>query len=336
MASGTNSNMKNMKDTNRATKTLSFKLRNLIYRKTWDEVEQECQCNPSQAKVADKLGDLPLHEACLQAAPFHVIKNLLSVHPAGVKEKGFCGRLPLHYASYNRPSLNVIKLLLKNYPEGASVIDSDGRLPVHLAVVRNAPKEAILILISAYPKSLYMTNKFGSTPQMLASNQHIESILEEEEVRPRNVEQTIDAVKKFKMVWTAENGIVSKNEKIKLKNRPHTTGRIASHNNSLYKHTPHSSSSLLIDIGKSLTHNKQQNAKNKQKRIIFKRGGGKQIPPPPGVIFETVRTSIPTPPTTPSPGTPRPVTLVREAFPFNKTFSQPYTPGTKVELAILV
>lgn len=326
MSSPTSSNMKGAI---RTTETSSFTLRNLIYRKAWTGVEQECQCNPSQAKVADKLGDLPLHEACLQAAPFHVIKNLLSTYPAGAKEKGFCGRLPLHYASYNRPSLNVIKLLLKNYPQGASVIDSDGRLPVHLAVVRNAPKEAILILIAAYPKSLYMPNKFGSTPQMLASNQHIQSILEEEEVRPRNVEQTIDAVKKLKMVWTAENGIVSKNE-IKMKVRPHTTGRIASHNRGIYEHTACSSSSLLIDIGKSLTHNKQQNPKPKQRRPIFQRGGGKQIPPPRGVIFETVRTSIPTPPPTPSTGT------SSEKFPFDKTFSLPYTSGTKAEQVILV
>ena len=192
-------------------KTTPFELRNLIYRKSWDGIEHVCKTNPSQTKTADKLGDLPLHEACLAAAPFHVIKSLLYAHPEGVKAKGFCGRLPLHYASYNRPSINIIKLLLKNYPEGACIKDSDGRLPVHLAVVRNAPKEAILVLISAFPKSLYTKNNFGSTPWMLARNQHIAHMLLDEEKRPRNVEQTMETVKKLKMISSATNGIVSKN-----------------------------------------------------------------------------------------------------------------------------
>lgn len=320
------------KGTTPKNKTSPFTLRNLIYRKAWDGVEQVCQNSPSQAKATDKLGDLPLHEACLGAAPFHVIKNLLYAHPEGVKAKGFCGRLPLHYASYNKPSLNIIKLLLKNYPEGACMKDSDGRLPVHLAVVRNAPKEAILVLISAFPKSLHTPNNFGSTPGMLARNEHIEHILLDEESRPRNVEKTMETVKKLQMVWSATNGIVSKNE-IGLKKRPHTTGHILKPKKITHKHTSlkNSSKALLADrIGKP-THNNQNKS-----RPIFKRGGGKQIPPPKGMIFETIRTSIPTPPSSPG-DISRSVssrTLVSKTFPFNKAYSQPLL-NAQVEQALL-
>lgn len=158
-------------------------LRNLIYRKAWDKIEQACWSSPLQIKAVDRLGDLPLHEACLQSAPLYVIKHLLKAYPAGAKTKGFCGRLPLHYASYNKPNPKVIKLLLKNYLKGASMKDSDGRLPVHLAVVRNAPQEVIQILISAFPESLVMYNNFGSTPQMLAQSDNALSAFERHHVR---------------------------------------------------------------------------------------------------------------------------------------------------------
>jgi len=162
-------------------RTSPFVLRNLIYCRVWNRVEQACRSSPSQAKVADKLGDLPLHEACQQAAPLHVIKNLLLVHPDGIKTKGFCGRLPLHYASYNKPCLDTIKLLLNKYPESASIKDSDGRLPIHLAVIRNVPKEVIQTLIMAFPESLITHNNFGSTPQMLARTNSTYSIFHKED-----------------------------------------------------------------------------------------------------------------------------------------------------------
>lgn len=179
------------------TKTSTFALRNLIYYKQWEEVESACKRSPYQARVADRTGDLLLHEACISGAPFQVIKNLITAYPAGVKKKGFCGRLPLHYASYKKPSLHTIKILLKNYPEGVSEVDSDGRLPIHLAVVRNAPKEVILMLSNAYPKSLCIPNKFGSTPPMLARNVHMHHLLQEEEDRLGNISQKVDAMKKL-------------------------------------------------------------------------------------------------------------------------------------------
>lgn len=282
------------RDVSKTETSAPVTLRNLVYRKAWDQIEKACQCSP--ADVADKLGDLPLHEACLQAAPFHVIKNLISAYPDGVKKRGFCDRLPLHYAAYNKPSLNIIKLLLKYHPEGAAAVDSDGRMPVHLAVIRNAPKEAILLLISAYPKSLHTANNFGSTPQMLARNEHIQVMLQEEEIRPRNIARNIESMKKFKMAWSASGGIVSKNES-KSRKRPHTTGtmvdgqKILKSSNSSRKalNSYNSSASLMT--------------KNSSKRPIFERSGGKYIPPPKGVIFETIRLSIPTPPSTP-PSTP--------------------------------
>lgn len=176
-------------------------LRTLIYKKQWEEVERVLKDSPSQARSADKMGDLPLHEACLQGAPFNVVKNLLVAYPDSIKQKGFCGRLALHYAAYVKPSLHIIKLLIQRYPEGAAVFDADGRLPLHLAVIRNAPKQAIETLICAYPKGLKTANRFGSTPLMLARNNQMSDLLRREQNQPRNVQKKIDVEKNMLSVW---------------------------------------------------------------------------------------------------------------------------------------
>jgi len=274
----------NRNGNNNRKETQSFALRNIIYRKEWDGVENACHWMPSQAKVCDRLGDLPLHEACSLAAPFHVIKNLIIAYPAGVKKKGFCGRLPLHYAAYNKPSLNIIKLLLKNYPEGASTLDSDGRLPVHLAVVRNAPKESIQQLVTAYPKSLYTQNKFGSTPHMLARNEYIQTMLQEEELRPRYLSQKIDAVNKIRMVWKAPNGIVSNNvvkrkQVVKSPLIERATGQSNNLQNQTHRHQDRRTSPRIEKA-------KEQRSNNREKEI-FVTTRGVSIPTPPGIAEST-------------------------------------------------
>lgn len=189
-------------------------LRTLIYKKQWDEVESVLKRSPSQAESADRMGDLPLHEACLQGAPFSVVKNLLAAYPDGIKQKGFCGRLALHYAAYVKPSLHLIRLLLQRYPEGATIFDADGRLPLHLAVVRNAPKQVIETLICAYPKGLKTPNRFGSTPLMLARNNQMAGLLKKEEKQPRNVKKKIALEKNMLSVWDCpRKSPVSMNDK---------------------------------------------------------------------------------------------------------------------------
>lgn len=239
-------------------------IRNLIYREEWEEIESACEYNPYQAEVADKLGDLPLHEACMRAAPLEVIQNLISAYPDGVKKKGFCDRLPLHYASYNNPSLHVINLLLQKYPEGVSTLDSDGRLPLHLAVVRNAPKQAIQVLISAFPRSLQTPNKFGSTPQMLARTENIQIMLQDITVESTNTigeqkfkTQEMNVVKRLKKVGNKLKRISSKNEKKRkpLNTRKSNNRRIQDYSNDTRKiSTPDKSSTSRADRSTNNQH----------------------------------------------------------------------------------
>eukprot|EP00559_Dactyliosolen_fragilissimus_P000731 CAMPEP_0184867328 /NCGR_PEP_ID=MMETSP0580-20130426/26067_1 /TAXON_ID=1118495 /ORGANISM="Dactyliosolen fragilissimus" /LENGTH=439 /DNA_ID=CAMNT_0027367545 /DNA_START=143 /DNA_END=1463 /DNA_ORIENTATION=- len=209
-------------------------LRPLIYKKDWTAVIELLKKQPAEASCSDRVGDLPIHEACAHGAPFQVIRVLISANPDGVKAKGFCGRLPLHYAVYNKPSLHVIKVLLSHYPAGASIKDEDWRLPLHLAVVRNAPKDAIQALINIYPKGLKTPNKFGSTPVLLAQNDHIFKMLLEEEKKPRFVQRQLLLEAKMNAMWNGDaKGLVEKNNNKAIVNK----GASRQQQNALSKYT---------------------------------------------------------------------------------------------------
>mmetsp|Transcript_1663 Transcript_1663/g.1984 ORF Transcript_1663/g.1984 Transcript_1663/m.1984 type:complete len:414 (+) Transcript_1663:155-1396(+) len=220
-------------------------LRNLIYTRKWEECVEAVKSFPGQAALKDKLGDLPIHEACNSGAPFSVVKALHRGYPQGIGEKGFCGRLPLHYAAYNRPSLHVIQFLLRAYPEAATIFDADGRLPLHLAVVRNAPKQAIQTLIAAYPKSLTIANQFGNTPEMLARNEHVYDLLLAEKERPRGINQKLDLEKKLMRDWMdGSKSPVNLTPEKAINKTPKTipTSQKQHHEQHLHKKTPTKSS----------------------------------------------------------------------------------------------
>jgi len=189
-------------------------LRNLIYLQEWADVVSICISNPHEAKVTDRMGDLPIHEACLHGAPFNVIESLLSAYPSGIQKKGFCGRLPLHYAVYNKPSLNTVQFLLEKYPAGASTIDADGRLPIHLAVIRNSPKDFIEALIAANPQSLQTPNKFGNTPEMLARNDYVYSVLNGRKDVQRTALHRANAKMKLPRTSQSSNSVKTKSRLI--------------------------------------------------------------------------------------------------------------------------
>jgi len=190
-------------------------LRSLLYMKKWNDAMERISSNPSEAEVEDRMGDLPLHEVCHLGAPFQVIQKLIHTNKSALQKKGFCGRLPLHYAAYNKPSVNVIKLLLRHYPDGANEVDMDGRLPLHLAVVRNAPKQTIIALIEANPRALVTANSFGNVPAMLARNEHVANLLNEETNRPRGIKKKMQLERKLLHdVWnsTKKNPVTGKSQ----------------------------------------------------------------------------------------------------------------------------
>ena len=202
-------------------------LRTLLYGRKWTQALARISSHPEESEIQDSMGDLPLHEVChTGGAPFQIIQRLIHANKSALQKRGFCGRLPLHYAAYSKPSVNVIKLLLRHYPEAAKRLDDDGRLPLHLAVIRNAPKQSMQAIIDANPAALLAKNKFGSTPVMLARNEHVAELLSDEANKPRNIKKKIEAEKKLVGVWshTAHNPVATRN-KSEESHRTRTTSR---------------------------------------------------------------------------------------------------------------
>lgn len=115
-------------------------LSKMITSEQWDRVAQLCQGSPSEAKkwttrqgFFEGMKDanvLPIHEALVAGAPFHIIQALLEAYPDCVfcKESSY-QRLPLHCACRKNAVPEVVDLLLKKYADASLTPDSLGRLP---------------------------------------------------------------------------------------------------------------------------------------------------------------------------------------------------------------
>ena len=112
----------------------------MITSEQWDRVVQLCQGSPSEAKkwttrqgFFEGMKDanvLPIHEALVAGAPYHIIEALLNAYPDSVfcKESSY-QRLPLHCACRKNAVPEVVDLLLRKYADASLTPDSLGRLP---------------------------------------------------------------------------------------------------------------------------------------------------------------------------------------------------------------
>ena len=112
----------------------------MITSEQWDRVVQLCQGSPSEPKkwttrqgFFEGMKDanvLPIHEALVAGAPYHIIEALLNAYPDSVfcKESSY-QRLPLHCACRKNAVPEVVDLLLRKYADASLTPDSLGRLP---------------------------------------------------------------------------------------------------------------------------------------------------------------------------------------------------------------
>jgi len=104
----------------------------------WTAAIERLKVNPLEAEVwtmsKTTNGEfawlrLPLHEACIRAAPSHLIEALIQVYPKGVMGKDQSGRIPLHHAAIHGASPEIMALLLEAFPSSAEVTDSFNKTP---------------------------------------------------------------------------------------------------------------------------------------------------------------------------------------------------------------
>lgn len=90
---------------------------------------------PEAAKVPDRDGRLPLHQACASLATVQepakeamqeVVDSLLSVHPQACVAPDHCGYLPLHIACRNGLPIALLTKLLDTHPETIQLLTKKG------------------------------------------------------------------------------------------------------------------------------------------------------------------------------------------------------------------
>jgi hypothetical protein len=124
---------------------------------------------------------LPLHIACMNAAPTETVIRLLKSKTETAQEKDALGRLPIHYAARDLQMASSLYSLLEAYPQSARIPDRQGFLPLHVACRMGMPLDVINLLISRYPESVVSRTIKGSTPYMCAK-QMGEAFLHRDEV----------------------------------------------------------------------------------------------------------------------------------------------------------
>jgi hypothetical protein len=113
-------------------------------------------------------GHLPLHWACINAAPVEVVKLLLDKFPDAAKIPGDLFNLPLHLALFNGSSFEVIKLLLEVYKDAATIKGEYGRHALHFACLNQAPYNIINLLCETNNHASHEFGDLGNLPIHLA------------------------------------------------------------------------------------------------------------------------------------------------------------------------
>lgn len=126
-------------DTNESIEENKTLLMKNIKRKRWTEALPILQSDPSQAKEwtthRDGDGDivwrrLPIHEACINGAPIHLLKLLIKAYSEGPKQPDQSHRLPLHHAAVHAANTDVIELLAQEYPDSLHIEDNFDKTPI--------------------------------------------------------------------------------------------------------------------------------------------------------------------------------------------------------------
>jgi len=93
-----------------------------------------------------------------------IVNKLLEIHPDLVKLADDVGNLPLHLAFRAGQSEDVISLLSKSYPEGMTVVNQSGKTPIQCADRSPAPDRALV----TYVKHVVQVEKSAHEEQLRA------------------------------------------------------------------------------------------------------------------------------------------------------------------------
>ena len=168
-------NIRDVQGGSSTMKNIETNQRTMLYRylkmKDWDNAQQQLRQCPNEAShwVVDKEYDssgsshLPIHLACSNEAPLHLILLLSEAYPDGIKAKGKHSSNPLHIACKKCLDEEIILDFIDRCPETTCQKDEFGRLPLHLACKSKLSLSVMESIIQAYPESCTVKDYNGHT-----------------------------------------------------------------------------------------------------------------------------------------------------------------------------
>ena len=128
---------------------------------SFDDLRAFVEANPESVEQRrDDDGWTSLHIAAYRATrseiPLAALQYLVEKWSEGLKVKNKLGDLPLHLACVGEEegSLEVIQCVVEQYPEGLQVKDRRGHLPLHFACTYRSPLRSIQCLVEQYPEGV--------------------------------------------------------------------------------------------------------------------------------------------------------------------------------------
>ncbi len=109
---------------------------------------------------------LPLHQAVMLQAPWHLVQQLLAAYPAAVHQaESSYKQLPLHCACRTGAAANVVRSLIQaGGPDTCLQPDTLLRTPLHYALSNGASLETVQVLLEVAPSSIKVIDLRGWTP----------------------------------------------------------------------------------------------------------------------------------------------------------------------------
>jgi len=138
--------------------------------RNWENALLVLRAKPEDAQIPGEYGRLPLHEACIGAAPLKMVRAIMVEYPDTVRGADDFGQLPLHYAAKWGAPLDVLALLIRIYPQAQRVRDHKGRTPLHFACFcKSTTFDVIHLLLQTDGEVAAILDDEGRTPLHYAS-----------------------------------------------------------------------------------------------------------------------------------------------------------------------
>lgn len=140
----------------------------------WEEASTLLYNDETYSRIADEVGDLPIHIAVRLGCPPKLADMLITAFPECIQLHDSGGSLPLHLAVKHHKGklwinmVDLTTLIYRAYPQAIHEPDREGNIVLHLAIRYQGPDDMIRYIMQAYMPGLSAKDRGGNLALHLA------------------------------------------------------------------------------------------------------------------------------------------------------------------------